>query len=226
MRRLIRLLLVGAGTIVAVLLVTLPAVAASSANTTTCTDTLAAGSYHRVVVPEGAVCIIDVGPITIRGGLYVEAGATFILGSEENAVDTGTISGGVHATNAGSVQIHFTTINGGIDIHGGAGPDGGPFDFGDGFAPTWTTIEDSVINGSVTFEGYNGFWSGFIRNNVHGSVNFNNNVVADPDGNEVVTNTIHGDLNCSGNVPAPQIGDSEGEVNTVTGAKTGQCANL
>jgi hypothetical protein len=160
------------------------------------------------------------GPITIRGGLYVEAGATFILGTEESPVGTGTISGGVHATNAGLLEIHFSTINGGVDIQGGAGPFGGPF------GVNFTTIEDSVINGSVSYEGYNGFWSGFIRNTVHGSVNFNNNVVADPDGNEVVTNTIHGNLNCSGNDPAPQVGDSEGSPNVVTGTKTGQCTSV
>ena len=51
---------------------------------------------------------------------------------------------------------------------------------------------------------------GFIRNTVNGSVNLNNNMLADPDGNEYVTNTINGGLNCSGNDPAPQVGDSEG----------------
>jgi hypothetical protein len=61
---------------------------------------------------------------------------------------------------------------------------------------------------------------------VNGSVNLNGNVLADPDGNEYVTNTIHGSLNCAGNSPAPQIGDSEGSLNRVTGAKTGQCTNV
>jgi hypothetical protein len=200
-----------------------PALAADG--TTTCTDTLASGTYLRVVVPAGAVCLSD-GPVTIRAGLFVEEGATFVLGSEENPVSTGTISGGVHATNAGSVQIHFATINGAVVIQGGAGPFGGPFDFGGGFDPTWTTLEDNVINGSVSFVGYDGFWSGFIRNTVNGSVVFADNDVLDPDGNEVVTNTIHGSLVCSGNSPAPQVGDSGGSPNAVTGAKVGQCANL
>jgi hypothetical protein len=71
----------------------------------------------------------------------------------------------------------------------------------------------------------NGFWFGFIRNDVNGAVNLNDNALADPDANEYVTNTIHGSLNCAGNSPAPQIGDSEGSPNQVTGAKTGQCAD-
>jgi hypothetical protein len=41
-----------------------------------------------------------------------------------------------------------------------------------------------------------------------------------------VTNVIRGNLNCSGNDPAPQVGDSEGEPNVVSGDKTGQCADL
>jgi hypothetical protein len=201
------------------LLVCLPSVAVAEPESTTCTDTLAPGTYHRLVVPEGAVCLSD-GPVTVRGGVVIEAGATFVLGSEENPVDTGTISGGVHATDPASVQIHFTTINGGIDVHGGSGPFGGPFDI------TWNAIEDNHINGGATVEGYNGFWFGFIRNDVNGTVNLNNNVLADPDANEYVTNTIHGSLNCSGNDPAPQIGDSEGSPNQVTGPKTGQCVGL
>jgi hypothetical protein len=35
----------------------------------------------------------------------------------------------------------------------------------------------------VTINGYNGFWQGFIRNHVNGSVTFGNNNVLDTDGN-------------------------------------------
>jgi 5'-nucleotidase len=202
------------------LLVVVPTVATAKPTATTCTDTLAPGVYRSVVVPDGAVCIIDSGPLTILGGLTVGEGATFVLGSQETPDVTSVIAGGVHATNAASVQIHFSTISGGIDIHGGAGPFGGPFDV------TWNTIEDSVINGRVTIEGYNGFWMGFIRNTVNGPVNLNDNVLADPDGNEYVTNTINGPLSCAGNDPAPQVGDSEGMLNRVSGPATGQCADL
>jgi hypothetical protein len=196
----------------------MPSSAVASAPTT-CTDTLAPGTYGKVVVPQDAACLSD-GPVTIRGGLSIQQGATFVLGSEDNPVDTGTISGGVQATNPASVQIHFTTINGGIDVHGGSGPFGGPFDI------TWNAIEDNRINGGATVDGYNGFWFGFIRNHVNGSVNLNDNALTDPDANEYVTNVIHGSLNCTGNFPAPQVGDSEGSPNQVTGVKSGQCAGL
>jgi hypothetical protein len=192
---------------------------AAGGGSTTCNGTLAPGTYQRVVVPQDGVCQSS-GPVTIRGGLFVQQGGTLVLGSEDQPVHTATISGGVHATNAMNVQIHFSTINGGIDVHGGAGPFGGPFDV------TFNTIEDSTINGGYNEVGYDGFWNGFIRNNVHGSVNLIGNTVADPDGNEVVTNTIHGSLNCQGNDPPPQAGDSGGSPNHVTGQETGQCRGL
>jgi hypothetical protein len=194
--------------------------AAAAPGTTECTDFLAPGTHQKVVVPEGATCFAGDGPVTIRGGLFAEAGATFVLGSNDSGGSTGTISGGVHATNAASVQIHFATINGGIDVEGGAGPFGGPFEV------TFNTFEDNRINGGATVTGYNGFWFGFIRNHVNGAVTLNDNVLADPDRNEHVTNTIHGSVSCSGNSPAPQIGDSEGSANTVRGARNGQCADL
>ena len=194
-------------------------VSANGGGATTCNGDLAPGTYHRVVVPQDGICMSS-GPVTIRGGLFVQQGGTLVLGSEDQPVHTATISGGVHATNAMSVQIHFSTINGGIDIHGGSGPFGGPFDI------TWNAIEDNTINGGYNEVGYNGFWNGFIRNTVHGTVNLRDNTVMDPDGNEVVTNVIHGNLNCEGNDPAPQVGDSEGSPNHVTGRETGQCVGI
>lgn len=201
------------------LLVGVPSLAAAGGSTT-CTDTLAPGTYRAVIVPAGESCVTFAGPVTIRGGVWVGEGATFVLGSEDNPAPTGTIGSGVHATNAASVQVHFSTINGGVNISGGAGPFGGPF------GVTWNTLEDNTINGSVDISGYNGFWQGFLRNHINGTVNFDDNTLADPDGNELQTNHINGGLHCSGNDPAPQQGDSAGSPNTVNGPKTGQCTAL
>ena len=217
MRRRFRAFAVGA--IGGAALLALSASAAAASNTTTCSGELAPGSYGKLVVPEGAACLSE-GPVSVHGGLFVGSGATFVLGSDEAPGDDGTITGGVRAVNAASVQIHFATINGGIDIQGGSGPFGGPFEI------TWNAIEDNHINGSVSIEGYNGFWFGFIRNHVNGSVRLNDNTLLDEDANEYVTNVIHGSLQCVGNSPEAQTGDSEGQENQVTGAKTGQCAKL
>src|SRR5438128_177685 len=85
--------------------------------------------------------------------LHVGEGAIFIFGDEESPNVNATISGGVVASNANSVQIHFSTLNGGVVLDGGSGPFPGPFDFGGGFAPTWTTLEDNTINGAVKITG-------------------------------------------------------------------------
>jgi hypothetical protein len=203
--------------ITAVAAAALVAASTSTAAATTCTGMLEPGTYTRLVVPAGATCI-GAGNVTVTGNLTVGAGATFVLGAEDTPNLTSVITGSVQATNPQNLQIHFTTIGGRIESHGGSGPFGGPFDV------TWITIEDSLINGGVTIDGYNGFWMGFIRNHVNGTVNLNDNVLVDEDGNEYVTNSINGNLRCSGNSPAPQVGDSEGLLNQVNGRKTGQCA--
>ena len=176
-----------------------------------CTGTLASGKYHRLVVPAGATCDGTAANIDVRGGVRVHEGATFILGSEEGS-DTGTIRGGIRAKAPASLQVHFAHISGGLRMHGGNGE--------------FSTVEDNVIHGGATINGYSGFWLGFIRNTVHGTVRLSNNVMDDPDANEFVTNTIKGNLVCHGNSPAPQIGDSEGQPNVVSGRKVDQCAGL
>ena len=65
-----------------------------------------------------------------------------------------------------------------------------------------------------------------LRMTFDGNVAFNNNVTADPDGNEVATNVIGGGLHCSNDDPAPQFGDSGGAPNIVHGRVTGQCVGL
>ena len=199
-------------------LAVIAAPAAGAAPATVCTDALAPGTYNSVVVPAGATCLSD-GPITIRGGLQIGAGATFVLGSEQSTA-TGTINGGVHATNPASVQIHFATINGGIDIQGGSGPFGGPFGI------TWNAIEDNTIHGGATVDGYTGFWFGFIRNTVSGTVSLTNNVLAGPRRERVRHERDPRKPELLGQQPAAQIGDSEGSPNVVTGQQTGECAAL
>jgi hypothetical protein len=177
-----------------------------------CTGTLESGKYHKLVVPAGATCDGTEANIVVRGGVRVGEGATFILGNEELGADTGRIRGGVRADSPASLQLHFAHVNGGVRMHGGNG--------------FFSTVEDNVIHGGATIKGYSGFWLGFIRNKVHGTVKLNDNIMDDPDANEYVTNTIKGNLVCHGNSPAPQVGDSEGQPNIVTGRKVDQCAGL
>jgi hypothetical protein len=203
-------LVIGAALAIAALSAGAPtAVAGGSA--TTCTGTLASGSYHKLVVPEGATCDGTNANIDVRGGVRVERGATLVLGFD-GGPNTGTISGGVRAQSPASLQLHFAHVRGGVTMENGNG--------------FFSTVEDSDIRGGATIDGYSGFWLGFIRNDVRGTVTLSNNQMDDPDANEFVTNTIAGSLVCHNNSPAPQVGDSEGQPNVVTGQKVGQCAGL
>ena len=155
-------------------------------------------------MPAGATCDGTKATINVRGGVRVDEGATFILGSEESA-DTGKIRGGIRAHAPASLQVHFAHIKGGVRMRGGNG--------------FFSTVEDSVIHGGATINGYSGFWLGFIRNTVHGTVKLSNNHMDDPDANEYVTNRIKGSLICHNNSPAPQRGRFPGPTKRRDGAK-------
>jgi hypothetical protein len=180
---------------------------------TECTGTLASGSYKKLIVPAGATCDGTGAVINVRGGVRVGEGATFILGFDHGPA-TGRIRGGVRAKNPASLQLHTAHVSGGVKMRGGGGED------------LFSTVEDNVIRGGATINGYSAFWLGFIRNHVRGTVRLSNNHMGDPDANEYVTNRIKGSLICHNNTPAPQVGDSEGEPNVVSGRKVGQCAGL
>src|SRR5262245_41023040 len=108
----------------------------SATAATVCDGFLPPGTYGAVIVPRDAACFSE-GLVMIGGPVIVEEGATFALGSEEDPGPLNTIGGGgVLAFHPASVQIHFTTIIGGINIQGGSGPFGGPFMI------TWNAIED------------------------------------------------------------------------------------
>jgi hypothetical protein len=132
------------------------------------------------------------------------------------------IGGTLSATNALAVIVHSSTIRGNLAINGGGGGLNNPqvVLFG---APAYATVEDSTIGGNLSIIGWQSCWLGMFRNNVGGNTAFNNNRTADPDGNEMTDNVIAGNLACSGNTPAPQVGDSGGGPNQVTGTTSGQC---
>ena len=179
-------------TLVALGLATPAGAAPSSA--TVCTGALAPGAYRSLVVPAGATCDLGVGPVSVTGGVQVGAGATFVLGFE-GGPPTGTIGGGVTADDAAQVLVHNAAITGGVRIDGGSGA------FGPGCALPFggvcaTDLEDNAISGGAVINNYDGFFLGFIRN------------------------TVNGSLFCSGNNPTENTGDSPGGPNTATGQNT------
>lgn len=182
---------------------------------TVCDGSLPPGTYQSIVVSADDTCDLGVGPVTVHGGVRVEQGATFMLGYE-GGPSTGTISGGVVADNAAQVQVHNAIINGGVTIEGGAGPFGCAVPYG---PLCFTDFEDNSINGAVTISGYNGFWLGFIRNHVSGTVTISNNNQQN-DEIDIGSLVVHGSLMCSGNNPLENVGESPGGPSTVTGQDT------
>lgn len=203
--------------------------------------TLDAGSVtvrHDLDVSRGGELIAAFGgsDLTVRGDLEVGRNAILVLGCEPNTgvtcfndpslTSNDHISGDLTSLNALAVLVHHVTVGDNVTQNGGGGGvNCTPVAALQG-SPAFATYEDVTIGGSARIAGFRSCWLGFFRNSVHGSVTFVNNVVADPDGNEVATNTIGHDLRCSGNSPAAQIGDSGGALNTVGGRATGQCKSL
>ncbi len=195
----------------------------------------------NVSVRSGAALIAAFGgsDLTVGQNLVVQSNGVLVLGCEPEAFiclndpdqEVGTlitndrVGGNLTADGALAVLAHHDTIGRNVVLSGGGGGlNCDPQDalFG---SPAYATYEDNSIGGNAVITGWQSCWLGFIRNTVGRNVNFQGNSTFDPDGNEIVTNTIGGSLNCSGNDPAPQVGDSEGSLNTAARA-TGQCVGI
>jgi hypothetical protein len=175
---------------------------ASAQSNTTCSGTLAAGTYNNVTV-GGNNC-------TLNAGVIVLANVTVGTGGKLTA-NGATINGSVAAKNAASISIGpMTTV--GINVQ---------------LVETTGLIDifQSSIGGSIQIVGSTISTTSSITvdsNIVTGSVTLVNNVTH---GNEVDNNTIGINLSCVANTPAPNDG-SPAKPNTVAGIKSGQCAGL
>lgn len=173
--------------------------------------------------------------------LTVGAGAIIALGCEPEAFvcfndpdqSVGTLSThdtvgkNFSATGALMVLSHNNRIGGNAtQSGGGGGVSCDNFPLGPDGPPAYSTWEDNWIGRNASITGVQTCWMGFIRNHVANNAIYSDNILADPDGNEVVTNVIGRNLNCTGNDPSPQRGDSDGDANIVGGKATGQCANI
>lgn len=182
----------------------------------------------------GAPCNVFV---NVSGGIRIAQHGALYFG---NGVGTGCpssndiVSGGISATNADSIVVHGTTVNGGITVQGGGGGTDCQSTDSSPFAP-YTDVEDSQVNGGISVTGLSTCWTGIIRDSVKGAVSVNNNTMGDPDAIEIGLNDIQGTLACSGNalafpgpggIPTNSFDGSPPNPSVVTGAETGQCAGL
>jgi hypothetical protein len=199
---------------------------------------LAAAFANNDVAGEGT------SSLSVSRDIIVEQGATLLLGCDPESfscLDNGsssshdTVGGSVIVHSALGVIVHNTSIGGSVYQNDGGGgvscnPQGIFALFGSG---PYSAYEDSTVGGSINVHGLNTCWFGINRVSVGGSVNFDDNQLADPDGAELNTNTIHGNLSCHGNSfvwdsSEASFGQSglyprTPKPNTVTGTRYGQC---
>jgi hypothetical protein len=253
MRRVWHVLAVSAGAAVLVLAATAVASARGGAPTTCTGGEIASDTYAGLVITGS--CTVPAGAkVTVNGNLRVAPGAVFDAQTDSLVIVNGNVEAGpgsmfalgctfAHPCNDGNppadgtthdvvtgnvtlnqvfdAAINGDTIGGNLTSNGGGA---GLLDPETDFVPF--SIKDDVVGGNITVTNLTTVWFGVIRTKVGKNVTLKNINLSDPDGNEYVSNEIKGNLNCSGNSPAPQIGDSEGELNVIGGHATGQCAGL
>ncbi len=224
------------------------ALASPAAHPTACTGPLAPGTYQGLIVKK--VCLIKKGPVNVAGNVVVRPGAVFnaistaVLTVRGNiqagrgalvglgcspevgckALTPDRFNGNIFASQPLGVIVQSGTISGSVFVTGGGGGKNckvNPLLK----SPNFSTIEDTVVHGNVSFSNIRSCWFGLIRDHIHGNVSESGNKWADPDANEVVTNVIFGNVSCPGNSPAPQVGDSKGKPNVLFGSKK-RCPSL
>jgi hypothetical protein len=168
-------------------------------------------------------------PITVNGPVSVDSNGALVIGSETPYGPLlSSIAGPVRATDPSTVQIHNTAIGGPVILQGGGGAnpvlDAAGLPFGPPFGYNFNDLEDNVISGPVSETGYDGIWSGVLRN-VMGPLTFSNNSEAPAiDEYDIGSNRINGPATCSGNDPAPNMGQSAGAPSIVSGPTRGDQA--
>jgi hypothetical protein len=161
-----------------------------------------------VVGPTQTVCLTNV---TYPGAVIVRPGGTLFM-------DTATVGGSVTSDGASSVTICGSTVKGAVTANRTQG--GVVVGFPIPSGPPGSECAPNTIGGAVTLNS-NQLFVSLGGNQIAGRVEANNNNM------QIVTaifgNTIRGSLSCTGNNPPPS---NFGIPNTVSGARTGQCASL
>ncbi|MDQ6857270.1 MAG: hypothetical protein M3Z57_09380 [Candidatus Dormibacteraeota bacterium] len=202
---------------------------------------------HPVTVGTGAGLVVFAGSLTIQGPTVISSGGAlgspqnttpvhlggpvsvglngaFILGTEKPfGPIVNSIAGPVTGKGESTVQIHNTVIGGPVRLTGGGGDNAIVDTFG-GFG-AFNDLEDNNIGGPVSITGYQGIWTGVIRDVIHGPFTFSDNVQATPpDEWDIGTDTIYGPATCNDNFPVPNTGPSAGGPSTVFGPIRGDQA--
>ncbi|KJK58194.1 Ig-like domain-containing protein [Saccharothrix sp. ST-888] len=181
----------------------------STTQTVNCTRTITGSVVGAVFAGSGSTCIIGA---TVGGTVHGAAGGALFISNS-------TIRGSILSSDGTRFGICGGTVTGSVDITRASGfvVIGDPGDDG---------CPGNRITGQVTLSN-NHSGAEVIANHVGGSVQVQGTTGTGPFPEdtraEIEGNTIGGSLICSGNVPAPT---NDGNPNSVTGLRLGQCSTL
>lgn len=194
----------------------------------TCTTTITGKNTTALTVTSGLTCLVNA---TQSGHITVAAGAGL-------SVTDSTVNGTVTATSPSEVIYCGSTEHGALTVTGSAGVVAlggtlsdntpcGPDTIASAITVTRAaapvTIQALHQNGTLTIENNT---AGVVLevSHVNGRVYVENNTASAPTGIALAGNTVSGSLTCTGNNPAPT--DEGGNINTVSGTASGQCAAI
>ncbi|HEX3540315.1 MAG TPA: DUF11 domain-containing protein [Acidimicrobiales bacterium] len=174
----------------------------------TCDHNLTANVPGSLTLSGGTWCLTN---ITVGGAIIVKPGTTvFVIHSTITGSITATNPAGFSACQSNLAAVTITGATGFVLI---ANP-------GDDLCL------GNKINGAVSLTSNTGGVEVSHNVIVGGSMYLRNNTgggpFAEDNSPEIEANQLSGSLICSGNSPAPT---NDGQPNTVTGARTGQCAS-
>ncbi len=177
------------------------------------------------IAAQGVLASFDnATPVHIGGPVWVGRDAAFIVGTESpGAPRTNSISGPVTGNGASTVQIHNAVVSGPVRLTGGGGHNA-IVDAMSPFPGNFSDLEDNDIRGPVSIAGYQGVWTGVIRDIIRGPFTFNDNFQSPPDEFDIGSNTIYGPATCNDNSPVPNVGHSPGGPSVVFGPTRGDQA--
>ena len=190
-----------------------------------------------------AVFALHHSSLTVKGNIYVRAGAVALLGcnpANSPCMDAPKLSShltvglDLRSNQALGVVVHNFSVGGDVIQTGGGGgrnctPQGIFKAFG---SPVFSAYEVGTVGGDVRISSVQSCWMGVVQLQVGNTVVFHFNKLADPDAIEILANNITGNLICRGNSrvwnssetrPPPHLFPRDPQPNTVGRNRKGQC---
>ena len=157
-----------------------------------------------------AVFALHHSSLTVKGNIYVRAGAVALLGcnpANSPCMDAPKLSShltvglDLRSNQALGVVVHNFSVGGDVIQTGGGGgrnctPQGIFKAFG---SPVFSAYEVGTVGGDVRISSVQSCWMGVVQLQVGNTVVFHFNKFADPDAIEILANNITGNLICRGN---------------------------